>query len=215
MLNAKALAVGLQSRSEADGAATAAFNKLAVAAAAAKKAMEDTCKKDLGLVETANLYVTQNMGGFIQEPGYDMNVYSGEDQVSYLQPAPIQTAQSGIAQLDAAIARAARLEPHDKLQEGIDDLTEVAIILATPKTARMAEQSGIAVSLGKSRMNPGAEILALEVEGANGPWPISPARQHSVPQGALNHAKIGHASDVDVSSTGLFTRGAFQPIFSR
>jgi hypothetical protein len=166
-------------------------------------------------VKSLGVYLVENMGAFIQEPGYNMDIYSGEDQVSYLQPAPIQTAQSGIAQLDAAIARAARLEPHDKMQEGIGDMMDVAIIRATPKTCRMAEEAGVAVSLGQSRMNPHTELLALEVEGDNGLLSVAPARQHSVPQGALNHAKIGPASNVDVASNGLFNRGAFTPVFSR
>ena len=166
-------------------------------------------------VDSLGVYLVENMGAFIQEPGYNMDIYSGEDQVSYLQPAPIQTAQSGIAQLDAAIARAARLSAHDKMQEGIGDMMEIAIIRATPKTCRMAEEAGVAVSLGQSRMNPNTELLALEVEGDNGLLSVAPARQHSVPQGALNHAKIGHASNVDVASNGLFNRGAFTPVFSR
>lgn len=155
------------------------------------------------------------LSGFILEPGYNMNVYSGEDQVSYLQPAPRVTSQPGMVQLEDAISRAHRLGPQELLQEGIGDLTDVAIILAAPSTARMVEQSGMGTSLGHSRMNPGHELVALEVEGANGLWPVAPERQHSVPQGALNYAKIGHAEDVSVSAEGLFTRGAFTPMYGR
>lgn len=158
---------------------------------------------------------TPAVNGFILEPNYNMNVYSGEDQVSYLQPAPKQTSQSGIVQLDNAIARAKRLGPNDKMQEGIGDLQDVAVIRATPKTARMIENMGVGVSLGMSRSNPNHELVALEVEGDNGLMPVAPARQMSVPQGALNHAKIGHAPDVDVSPHGLFNRGAFNPLYGR
>jgi hypothetical protein len=155
------------------------------------------------------------LSGFILEPGYNMNVYSGEDQVSYLQPAPRVTSQPGMVQLEDAISRARRLGPQELLQEGIGDLTDVAIILAAPSTARMVEQNGMGTSLGHSRMNPGHELVALEVEGANGLWPVAPERQHSVPQGALNYAKIGHAEDVSVSAEGLFTRGTFTPMYGR
>lgn len=155
------------------------------------------------------------MHGFILEPGYDMDVYSGEDQVSYLQPAPQMTAQSGFVQLEDAIARSEELGPHDKMMEGIGDLQDVAILRASPSDARMIEGSGMGVSLGQSRQNPSAELVALEVEGDNGLMSVAPQRQHSVPQGALNYAKIGHASNVDVSPHGLFNRGAFNPNFGR
>jgi len=154
------------------------------------------------------------LGGFIQEPGYNLDVYSGEDHVNYLQPAPIQTAQSGIAQLDAAIARAARLDPHEKMQEGIEDMVEVEVIRATPTTARMAEEAGVGVSLGASRTNPQTEVVALEVMGANTLMDIVPARQYSVPQGALDYPRIQPAQNIQVASDGLFNRGAFTPVFS-
>jgi len=154
------------------------------------------------------------LGGFIQEPGYNLDVYSGEDHVNYLQPAPIQTAQSGIAQLDAAIARAARLDSHEKMQEGIEDMVEVEVIRATPTTASMAEEAGVGVSLGASRTNPQTEVVALEVMGANTLMDIVPARQYSVPQGALDYPRIQPAPDIQVASDGLFNRGAFTPVFS-
>lgn len=170
------------------------------------------CKENMSKV--LNVPVA-DLSGFILEPGYNMNVYSGEDQVSYLQPAPQQTSQSGLVQLENAIARARQLGPQEKLQEGIDDLQDVAIIRAAPHMARDIESVGMGTSLGRSRMNPGQELVALEVEGANGLWPVAPARQQSVPQGALNYAKIGHASDVTVSPEGLFNRGAFKPMYGR
>ena len=97
----------------------------------------------------------------------NLDVYSGEDHVNYLQPAPIQTAQSCIEQLDAPIARAFRLSHSEKIEEGIEDMVEVQVIRATPTTARMAEEAGIGVSLGASRTNPQTEVVALEVMGAN------------------------------------------------
>lgn len=181
---------------------------------AAGKACKAEAEKCLGLsAGSLGLYV-QKVGGFIQEPGYNLDVYSGEDHVNYVQPAPIQTAQSGIAQLDAAIARAARLDHHELSQEGLSDMVEVEIIRATPKTARMAEQAGVGVSLGKSRMNPHTEVVALEVMGANTLMDIVPARQYSVPQGALNYPRIEPAQNIQVASNGLFNRGAFTPVFS-
>lgn len=155
------------------------------------------------------------LNGFILEPGYNMNVYSGEDQVSYLQPAPHATSQPGIVQLDNAIARARKLGPRELLQEGIEDLVDVSIIVVPPRVARDCERMGRGTSLGKSRTNPGHEVVALEVEGANGIWPIAPERQQSVPQGALNYAKIGPAADITVSSEGLFNRGIFSPRYGR
>jgi hypothetical protein len=179
----------------------------------------DICKERLEkckdtISKICNVPVTE-LSGFILEPGYNMDVYSGEDQVSYLQPAPSQTAQSGFAQLENAISRARTLGPQDLLQEGIGDLQDVSIIRATPKTARKIEKAGMGTSLGMSRMNPANELVALEVQGANGLMPVAPARQHSVPQGALNYAKIGHASDVTVSSEGLFNQGIFTPRYGR
>ena len=171
------------------------------------------CKQNMAAILGVEL--KDLLGGFILEPGYNMDVYSGEDQVSYLQPAPHVTAQPGMVQLENAISRARKLGPQELLQEGIEDLQDVAIIRATPKTARMIEDSGMGTSLGRSRMNPGQELVALEVMGANGLWPVAPERQQSVPQGALNYAKIGHASDVTVSSEGLFNRGIFTPRYGR
>jgi len=170
------------------------------------------CKENMAKI--LNVPV-EDLKGFILEPGYNMDVYSGEDQVSYLQPAPHVTSQPGMVQLEDAISRARRLGPQELLQEGIEDLQDVAIIRATPNTARMIEQSGMGTSLGMSRTNPGQELVALEVEGANGLWPVAPERQQSVPQGALNYAKIGHAPDVTVSSAGLFNRGVFTPRYGR
>lgn len=159
--------------------------------------------------------VDPNLSGFILEPGYNMDVYSGEDQVSYLQPAPQMTSQAGFTQLENAIARSEQLGPQEKMMEGIGDLQDVAIIRATPSDARMVENMGAGVSLGQSRSNPSKELVALEVEGDNGLMSVTPARQHSVPQGGLNYAKIGHAPNVDVSPHGLFNRGAFNPAFGR
>ena len=79
----------------------------------------------------------------------------------------------------------------------------------------MVENMGAGVSLGQSRSNPSKELVALEVEGDNGLMSVTPARQRSVPQGALNYAKIGNAPNVDVSPHGLFNRGAFNPSYSR
>lgn len=158
---------------------------------------------------------TSAVSGFILEPGYNMDVYSGEDQVSYLQPAPQMTSQAGFTQLEDAIARSEKLGPQEKMLEGIGDLQDVAIIRATPADARMVENMGAGVSLGQSRSNPSKELVALEVEGDNGLMTVTPARQHSVPQGALNHAKIGHAPNIDVSPHGLFNRGAFNPMYGR
>ena len=172
----------------------------------------EACKQNMAKILNVEV---RDLGGFILEPGYNMDVYSGEDQVSYLQPAPHVTAQPGMVQLEDAINRARQLEPHELLQEGIEDLQDVAIIRATPKTARMVEDAGMGTSLGRSRMNPGNELVALEVMGANGLWPVAPERQQSVPQGALNYAKVGHASDVTVSSEGLFNRGVFSPRYGR
>ena len=169
----------------------------------------------MGVVSNGDRSNPMHMNGFILEPGYNMDVYSGEDQVSYLQPAPQMTSQSGFVQLEDAIARSEELGPHDKMMEGIGDLQDVAILRAAPSDARMIEGSGMGVSLGQSRQNPSAELVALEVEGDNGLMSVAPQRQHSVPQGALNYAKIGHAPDVDVSPHGLFNRGAFSPNFGR
>ena len=153
--------------------------------------------------------------GFILEPGYNMDVYSGEDQVSLLQPAPQMTSQAGFTQLEDAVARSEQLGPQEKMLEGIGDLQDVAIIRSTPADARMVENMGAGVSLGQSRSNPSKELVALEVEGDNGLMSVTPARQRSVPQGALNYAKIGHAPNVDVSPHGLFNRGAFNPSYGR
>lgn len=155
------------------------------------------------------------VNGFILEPGYNMDVYSGEDQVNYLTPAPMVTSQSGFAQLEEAINRATLLSPTDKLAEGIDDLQDVAVIRVDPQVARDAESVGMGVSLGQSRQNPATELLAIEVEGANGLMPVAPMRQQSVPQGSLNYAKIGHSPVTDVSPRGLFNRGVFTPSFGR
>lgn len=170
------------------------------------------CKENMSKI--LNVPVA-DLSGFIQEPGYNMNVYSGEDQVSYLQPAPSMNSMTGIEQLDSAIARAKRLSAQEKLQEGISDLNDMQVIRATSNTARMIEDAGVGTSVGRSRTNPNHELVVLEVEGANGLWPVAPARQHSVPQGALNYAKIGHAEDVTVSPHGLFTRGSFTPMYGR
>ncbi len=153
--------------------------------------------------------------GFILEPGYNMDVYSGEDQVSLLQPAPQMTSQAGFTQLENAVARSEQLGPQEKMLEGIGDLQDVAIIRSTPADARMVENMGAGVSLGQSRSNPSKELVALEVEGDNGLMSVTPARQRSVPQGALNYAKIGHAPNVDVSPHGLFNRGAFNSSYGR
>ena len=177
----------------------------------------EKCKAHVTACQECMAKICEDMGlsGFILEPGYNMNVYSGEDQVSYYQPAPRVTSQPALTQLDSAIARARRLGPQELLQEGIGDLEDVSIIRATPKTARMIEEQGKGTSLGRSRTNPGNELVALEVMGANGVMPIAPERQFSVPQGALNYAKIGHASDPTVSAEGLFTRGVFSPMYGR
>tara|TARA_B100001057_G_scaffold495992_1_gene596295 strand:- start:4848 stop:7952 length:3105 start_codon:yes stop_codon:yes gene_type:complete len=186
-----------------------AFNKTVTEYAEATKDLKST-KKAVAAEDTAR---TNGLGQFILEPGYNMDVYSGADHASYLQPAPIQTSQSGFAQLENAINRARRLSNREKAQEGISDMSHVDIIRATPKTVRMAEKAGMGTSLGQSRSNPNHELLALEVQGANGLWPVSPARQRSVPQGALNYTKIGHAPDIAVSPHGLFNKGAFTPNF--
>jgi hypothetical protein len=125
------------------------------------------------------------------------------------------TSQAGFTQLEDAIARSEQLGPQEKMMEGIGDLQDVAIIRATPSDARMVENMGAGVSLGQSRSNPSKELVALEVEGDNGLMSVTPARQHSVPQGGLNYAKIGHAQNVDVSPHGLFNRGTFNPAFGR
>ena len=93
-------------------------------------------------------------------------------------------------------------------------MVEVQVIRATPTTARMAEEAGIGVSLGASRTNPQTEVVALEVMGANTLMDIVPARQYSVPQGALNYPRIQPAQNIQVASDGLFNRGAFTPVFS-
>ena len=193
--------------------ATKEFAALKTKVKEASKSCKAEAAKILGL-DSLGTYLYDGLGGFIQEPGYNLDVYSGEDHVNYLQPAPIQTAQSGIAQLDAAIARAARLSHHEKIQEGIEDMVEVEVIRATPTTARMAEEAGIGVSLGASRANPQTEVVALEVMGANTLMDIVPARQYSVPQGALNYPRIQPAQNIQVASDGLFNRGAFTPVFS-
>ena len=159
--------------------------------------------------------ITPKTSGFILEPGYNMDVYSGEDQVNYLAPPPIANAQPGFEQLEEAINRATLLSATDKLAEGIDDLQDVAIIRVDPEVARDAEAVGMGVSLGQSRQNPSTELLAIEVEGANGLMQIAPMRQQSVPQGSLNYTKIGHSAEVDVSPRGLFNRGVFTPSFGR
>ena len=195
---------------------SAAFNKTVNEYAEATKDLKSTKKAvaapttTTATEETAR---TNGLGQFILEPGYDMDVYSAADHASYLQPAPIQTSQSGFAQLENAINRARRLSNREKAQEGISDMSHIDIIRATPKTVRMAEKAGMGTSLGQSRSNPNHELLALEVQGANGLWPVSPARQRSVPQGALNYTKIGHAPDIAVSPHGLFNKGAFTPSF--
>ena len=79
-----------------------------------------------------------------------MDVYSGEDQVSYLQPAPQMTSQSGFVQLEDAIARSEELGPHDKMMEGIGDLQDVAVLRAAPSDARMIEGSGMGAGLTKA-----------------------------------------------------------------
>ena len=168
-------------------------------------------------VPTTGRYVTvPTTGGFILEPGYEnLDVYSGEDRTTYLQPAPIQTSQPGMTQLEDAIARARKLTPSEKMQEGIDDITDVSVIRASSQVARQIEQAGKGVSLGQSRLNPNTELVALQVEGDNGLWPTAPARQYSVPQGALTHSKIGPAPQADVSPYGLFNHGVFTPKFGR
>lgn len=157
----------------------------------------------------------KGLGSFILEPGYNMDVYSGADQTHYLQPAPMVTSQSGMVQLENAIARSEKLTATDKVQEGIGDLQDVAVIRASSNLARQIENAGMGVSLGQSRMNPSHELVALEVEGDTGLMPIAPERQHSVPQGSLTYTKIGQAPSVDVSPTGLFNRGVFSPTFRR
>jgi len=199
---------------KSDVEATTAFEALKGKVKDASKSCKAEAAKILGLDSLGTYLYSGGLGGFIQEPGYNLDVYSGEDHVNYLQPAPIQTAQSGIAQLDAAIARAARLDSHEKMQEGIEDMVEVEVIRATPTTASMAEEAGIGVSLGASRTNPQTEVVALEVMGANTLMDIVPARQYSVPQGALDYPRIQPAPDIQVASDGLFNRGAFSPVFS-
>jgi hypothetical protein len=169
----------------------------------------------IGAGESSDAAPAPAVDGFILEPGYNMDVYSGEDQVSLLQPAPQMTSQAGFTQLENAVARSEQLGPQEKMLEGIGDLQDVAIIRSTPADARMVENMGAGVSLGQSRSNPSKELVALEVEGDNGLMSVTPARQRSVPQGALNYAKIGNAPNVDVSPHGLFNRGAFNPSYSR
>lgn len=181
---------------------------------ASKKSIYAEFKKVCGL-SNADATTFDNLGAFILEPGYNMNVYSGEDHVQYFQPAPIKTAQSGIAQLDAAIARAKRLSPSEKASEGIGDMHHIEVVLATPSTCRMAEDAGVGMSLGRSRKNPQTELLALEVEGDNGLLDVHPARQYGVPQGSLENAKIRHAQNIDVTPNGLFNRGAFGPLYGK
>lgn len=166
-------------------------------------------------IEEANVPAANGLGAFILEPGYNMDVYSGADQVHLSQPAPRMTSASGISQLDSAIMNAEKLTAHDKMQEGIGDLMEVAVIRVHPSTAHDIENAGMGVSLGMSRSNPAQELVALEVEGDNGLMSVAPARQHSVPQGALTNAKIGHAPNIDVSPHGLFNKGAFSPLYGR
>jgi hypothetical protein len=193
-----------------------AFTKTVTEYAKATKDLKSTKKalvSSTTTTTTGDTPSTNGLGQFILEPGYNMDVYSAADHASYLQPAPIQTSQSGFAQLENAINRARRLSNREKAQEGISDMSHVDIIRATPKTVRMAEKAGMGTSLGQSRSNPNHELLALEVQGANGLWPVSPARQRSVPQGALNYTKIGHAPDIAVSPHGLFNKGAFTPSF--
>jgi len=157
----------------------------------------------------------QPVGGFILEPGYNMNVYSGADEVDYLKPAPIKTSQSGYAQLEDAINRAKKLTSRDKVQEGVRDLGDVDIIRAAPHMANQIEDAGLGVNLGTSRTNPNTELVGLEVMGANGLWPVTPARQMSVPQGELNYTKIRQAPDIAVSPHGLFNQGVFDPLYGR
>lgn len=181
---------------------------------ASKKSIYAEFKKVCGLSKD-DAETFDDLSAFILEPGYNMNVYSGEDHVQYFQPAPIKTAQSGIAQLDAAIARAKRLSPSEKASEGIGDMHHIEVVLATPSTCRMAEDAGVGMSLGRSRKNPQTELLALEVEGDNGLLDVHPARQYGVPQGSLENAKIRHAQNIDVTPNGLFNRGAFGPLYGK
>ena len=154
------------------------------------------------------------LGGFILEPGYqDMRVYSGEDHVSYLQPRPYETAQAGYVQLDEAIARARQLTPYEKHQEGLGDLQGMIVVRLNPHDAQRAEAKGCGVCMGMSRVVPNTEVFA--VEGDNTQWPTHPTPQLSVPQGDLNYPRIGAAESLDVSPTGLFTRGVFQPPYGR
>jgi hypothetical protein len=154
------------------------------------------------------------LGGFILEPGYqDMRVYSGEDHVSYLQPRPYETAQAGYVQLDEAIARARQLTPYEKHQEGLGDLQGMIVVRLNPHDAQRAEAKGCGVCMGMSRVVPNTEVFA--VEGDNTQWPTHPTPQLSVPQGDLNYPRIGAAESLDVSPTGLFTRGVFQPSYGR
>jgi len=156
----------------------------------------------------------RRLNGFILEPGYqDMRVYSGEDNVAYLQPRPSETAQPGYVQLDEAIARARQLTSYEKHQEGLGDLQGMLIVRLNPHDAHNAEANGRGVCMGRSRVAPNTELFA--VEGANTEWPIHPTPQYSVPQGDLNYPRIGAAQSLDVSPTGLFTRGVFQPPYGR
>jgi hypothetical protein len=112
--------------------------------------------------------------------------------------------------------RAKVLTPDEMKHECVENLLDVAIIRAKPSMADKIESHGLGQSLGKSRSNPSTDLVALNLEvlGAQGVEPVAPARQHSVPQGALEYPQIQHAQNIEVSPRGLFNRGAFTPQFS-
>ena len=147
------------------------------------------------------------LSAFLAEPHFKGQFYSGEDGASYSIPAPSASSAPGYAQLEQAIM----LSPEQKRFEGLSDFLADPVVVAPPDVARKLENSNRAQSVGRSRANPELELLVLAVEGDTGRMSTPFEREVSVPQGSLVSPPIRQASNVDVRTGGLFTRGLFTP----
>jgi len=158
----------------------------------------------------------RSLGNYIQMPGYSVTgVYQDEDTMEYLRPSPKESADPGIKQLNATLERARVLTPSQLVHEGYADLRDTTVLFVDPRVAQRAHSCGLGTDLGQSRMNPGANLFALDVESDVGTTPIYDADNFDVPQGKISHKRvIGPGKTEVVTPTGgSFGGGVFKPRF--
>lgn len=162
--------------------------------------LDKTYFKTFDELEKAYNPTIKQIGAFLAEPNFKGEFYSGEDRAALSVPAPTYQNQPAAQQLESAI----QLSPEQKHYEGMSDFLDEPVVVVDPATARKIERSGLGSSVGRSRQNPSLEIVLMDMK---------PERATELPQGSLISPLITQASNVDVRTGGLFTRGTFTPSY--